>query len=72
MALLVLPIGAAWSGVTRASDRASLTPRLRGGRSAGISDGNRDGNGGSRQRIEAAMNSHVLSKIWPELGIRYT
>jgi hypothetical protein len=55
----------------RVSDRASLTPRLRGGRSAGISDGNRDGNDGSRQRPETAVNSRVLSHIEPELGIRY-
>ena len=37
-----------------------------------MSDGNRDGNNGSHQRPEAAVNSHVLSQIRPELGIRYT
>jgi hypothetical protein len=42
------------------------------GRSARISDGNHDGNDGSRQRSGAAVNSHVLSHIRPELGIRYT
>jgi len=48
------------------------TPRLRSGRSARISDGNRDGNDGSRQRPEAAANSHVLSHVQRELGNRYT
>jgi hypothetical protein len=48
------------------------TPRLRGGRPAGISDGNRDGNDGSRQRPDAAVDSRVLSYIPPELVIRYT
>ena len=37
-----------------------------------MSDGNHDGNDGSCQRSEAAVNSHVLSQIRPELGIRYT
>jgi hypothetical protein len=37
-----------------------------------MSDGNHDGNDGSRQRPDAAVNSHVLSQILPELGIRYT
>jgi hypothetical protein len=37
-----------------------------------VSDGNHDGNDGSRQRPDAAVNSHVLSRILPELGIRYT
>ena len=32
------------------------TPRLRGGESAGISDGNRDGNDGSRHRPDTAVN----------------
>jgi hypothetical protein len=54
------------------SDRARLTPRPRSGRSADISDGNRDGNDGSHQRPEASVNNHVLSYVWPELGIRYT
>ena len=49
-----------------------LTSRLRGGSSARILDGNRDGNDGSRQRPNAAVNSHVLSHFQPELGIRYT
>jgi hypothetical protein len=39
------------------------TPRPGSGRSASVSDGNRDGNDGSRQRPEAAVNSHVLSHI---------
>jgi hypothetical protein len=52
------------------SDSASVTPRLGGGRSAGTSDGNRDGNDGSHQRPEAAMNNRVLSHIEPDLGIR--
>jgi hypothetical protein len=30
------------------------------------------GNDGSRQRPDAAVNSHVLTQIRPELGIRYT
>lgn len=54
------------------SDRASLTPRLHGGRSAVISDGNRDGNDGSHQRPGAVVDSQLLSHIRPELGIRYT
>ncbi len=37
-----------------------------------MSDGNHDGNDGSRQRPDAAVNSHVLSHIRSELGIRYT
>jgi hypothetical protein len=37
--------------------------RLRSGRSAGISDGNRDGNDGSGQRPEAAINSQLLSHV---------
>jgi hypothetical protein len=45
------------------SDRASLTPRLRKGTSAAISDGNHDGNDGSRQHPGAAVNSRVLSHI---------
>ena len=36
------------------------------------SDGNHDGNDGCRQRPDAAVNSHLLSQIRPELGIRYT
>jgi hypothetical protein len=28
-----------------------------------IADGNRDGNDGSHQRPEAAVNSHLLSRI---------
>jgi len=35
-----------------------------------LSDGNRDGNHGSRQRPEPAVNSQTLSHIYPELGIR--
>ena len=54
-------------------DAVGAAPRrLQGGRSAGISDGNRDGNDGSRQRHETAVNSRVLSHIQPEMGIRYT
>jgi hypothetical protein len=58
----------AWSSIRRAvaasaSAETGPTPRVRSGRSAGISDGNRDGNDGSRQRPEAAVNSHVLSHI---------
>ena len=37
-----------------------------------VSDDNHDGNDGSRRRPDAAVNSHVLSRIRPELGIRYT
>jgi hypothetical protein len=37
-----------------------------------MSDGNHDANGGSRQRPDAAVNSHELSHIRPELGTRYT
>jgi len=37
-----------------------------------MSGGNHDGNDGSRQRPDAAVNSRVLSQIRPELGIRYT
>jgi hypothetical protein len=48
------------------------TPRLRGERSADISDGNGDGNDCSRQHPDAAADSRVLSHIPPELGIRYT
>jgi hypothetical protein len=40
---------------------------VRSRRSAGISDGSRDGNDGSRQRPDAAVNSHVLSHIQSEL-----
>ena len=36
---------------------------LRGGRSAGISDGNRDGNDSSHQRPDTAVDSHLLSRI---------
>jgi hypothetical protein len=39
------------------------TPGPGSGRSASVSDGNRDGNDGSRQRPEAAVNSPVLSHI---------
>ena len=42
------------------------------GRSAGLSDGNREGNDRSRQRPDAAVDSHVLSRVSPQLGIRYT
>jgi hypothetical protein len=42
------------------------------GRSARVCDGNHDGNDGSRQRPDAAVNSHVFSQILPEPGIRYT
>jgi hypothetical protein len=48
---------------SRVSDRASLTLRRRSGRSAGISDGNRDGNDSSHQRPEAAVNNQVLSYV---------
>ena len=58
-------------GVARGVN-ASMTPRQRSGRSASTSDGNRDGNDGSRQRPEAAVNTRLLSHIQPELGIRYT
>ena len=44
-------------------DRERLTPRLGSGRSAGISDGNRDGNDGSREQPEAAINSQLLSHV---------
>jgi hypothetical protein len=37
-----------------------------------VPDGNHDGNDGNRQRPDAAVNSHVLSLVWLELGIRYT
>jgi hypothetical protein len=47
--------------MTRAGPRAD-SPRMKR-RSASVSDGNRDGNDGSRQRPEAAVNSHVLSHI---------
>jgi hypothetical protein len=39
---------------------------------AGISDGNRDGNDGSRQQPETAINSQLLSPVCYDLGIRYT
>jgi hypothetical protein len=42
------------------------------GRPAGISDGNRGGNNGSRQHPEADMNNLVPSDARPEPGIRYT
>jgi hypothetical protein len=54
------------------SDRAELTSRPASGKSAGISQGNRDSNDGSRQRPDAAANSHVTSYIWAELGICHT
>ena len=44
-------------------DRERLTPRLGSGRSAGISDGNRDGNDGSRQSPDAPVDSHLLSRM---------
>jgi hypothetical protein len=37
-----------------------------------FSEGNRDGNNGSRQQPEAAINSQLLSRISSDLGIRYT
>jgi hypothetical protein len=43
--------------------RPDPTPRLRSGRSTGISDGNRDGNVGSREQPEAAINSQLLSHV---------
>lgn len=49
-----------------------LTPRRGSGKSVRICDGNHDGNDGSRQRPNAAVNSHVLSQIRRQLGIRYT
>jgi hypothetical protein len=45
------------------SNRASLTPRVLSGRSTAIPDGNGDGNDGSHQRTDAAVNSHLLSRI---------
>jgi hypothetical protein len=53
------------------SDRVGLTPHAPSGRSARIFDGNHDGNDGSRQLPHTAVNSFVLSHIWPELRIRY-
>ena len=47
-------------------------PRRTSRKSARISDGNYDGNDGSRQRPDAAANSHVTSYIWAELGICHT
>jgi len=41
---------------------------MRGGRSAGISDGNRDGNDGSHQRPETAVDTTYSQHIQPELG----
>jgi hypothetical protein len=41
---------------------ATVTPRPGSGRSAGISDGNRDGNGDSRQHPETAVDNHVPSQ----------
>ena len=60
------------SGSAHRAKPTCSTPRCNSGRSARISDGNHDGNDGSRQRTDAAVNSHVLSHIRPELGIRYT
>jgi hypothetical protein len=37
-----------------------------------VSDGNRDGNDDSHQRADPAVDSRLLSRISPELGIRYT
>jgi hypothetical protein len=42
----------------------ALRRRLRNGRSADISDGNRDGNNGSRQQPEAAINSRTFDLTW--------
>jgi hypothetical protein len=61
--------GAGNRGTGAASGDIDSPPRKR--KSARISDGNHDGNDGSHQRPDAAVNSHVLSHIQPELGIRY-
>jgi hypothetical protein len=45
-----------WPGIPRKEPDSPL----QSGRSADISDGNRDGNDGSRQQLEAAIDSHVL------------
>jgi hypothetical protein len=37
-----------------------MTPRYESGRSAVISDGNRDGNDDNHRRPDATVNSHVL------------
>ena len=38
----------------------------------GTADGNCDGSDGSHQRSGPARDSHVLTRIWAELGICYT
>jgi hypothetical protein len=38
----------------------------------GVSDGNRDGNDGTRRRPRATVNSQLLSRVLPVLAIRYT
>jgi hypothetical protein len=48
------------TGTLMADVSSRPTPRFSGGRSAGISDGNRDGNDGSHQRPDATTNSHLL------------
>jgi hypothetical protein len=37
-----------------------------------ISDGNRDGNDGAHRQPRATVNSQLLSRVLPELGIRHT
>jgi hypothetical protein len=49
-----------------------LEPPSKKRKARSISDGNHDGNDGSHQRPDAAVNGHVLSHIQAELGIRYT
>ena len=49
--------------VFRRVDGPDSTPRQGGGRSAGISDGNRDGNDGSHQRPEATVDSQLHSHV---------
>jgi hypothetical protein len=53
----VLPIAYFICGQSR---KAGPTPRRGSGRSAVISDGNRDGNDDNHQRPNATVNSHVL------------
>jgi hypothetical protein len=48
----------AWE--TPSKSTRDLTPCQRSGSSAVISDGNRDGNDGTRQRPDATLNSHLL------------
>jgi hypothetical protein len=55
--------GHATGTAARRGGSPDLTPRLDSGRSAGISDGNHDGNDGSRQQPEAAINSQLLLHV---------